>query len=135
MAKTHNDKRHLARMAMVQALFIDEWSGQDWDEVDFPYDKEILAEIREKKAEYDAEIQAVAKERPLSELSRIDVVILRLMLHEHKTKKTPIKVLIDEGVELAQDFGGENTYAFVNAVLQKLFVAELNNSDDDNKSE
>lgn len=118
------DKRHLARMALVQALFAAEFPGQSWEELETVYDKQIWQSIRDNQAEYDREIAQVAVERPVSELAKTDLIILRLILHESKTKDTPAKVLIDEGVELAKDFGGENSYAFVNAVLEKLLLKD-----------
>lgn len=118
------DKRHLARMALVQALFAAEFPGQSWEELETVYDKQIWQAIRQNQVEYDREIAQVAVERPVSELAKIDLIILRLILHESKTKDTPAKVLIDEGVELAKDFGGENSYAFVNAVLEKLLLKD-----------
>ena len=118
------DRRHLERMALMQAVFIDEFPGQSWENLEIQFDHQALAEIREHKNEYDQQIAAIAKERPLKDLAKIDLAILRLILHESMTKKTPPKVLIDEGVELAKDFGGENSYAFVNAVLEKLLLKE-----------
>jgi N utilization substance protein B len=119
---TKIDRRHLQRMALVQALFIDEFPGQSWSDFAVDYNQETLDALRSAKAEYDQQIQAVATERPLAELAKTDLAILRLILHESKTKNTPLKVLIDEGVELAKDFGGEHSYAFINAVLEKLLL-------------
>jgi N utilization substance protein B len=42
---------------------------------------------------------------------------LRLAVYELENKKTPPKVVIDEAVELAKEFGGENSPPFVNGVL------------------
>lgn len=119
------DPRHLERMSLLQALFIDEFPGQSWENLELKFDQEALTEIRNNKTEYDQEISQVAQERPLYDLARIDLAILRLILHESKTKGTPVKVLIDEGVELAKDFGGEHSYAFINAVLEKLLLKKL----------
>jgi N utilization substance protein B len=116
------DSRHLERMALVQALFVDEFPHQNWESFEVNFNHQILNEIRANKNDYDSQIQAIATERPINELAKTDLAILRLILHESKTKDTPIKVLIDEGVELAKDFGGEHSYAFVNAVLEKLLL-------------
>jgi N utilization substance protein B len=118
------DSRHQERMAMVQALYVDEFPGQSWENLEINYDRELLEEIRQRKVEYDAQIQQIATERPVTDLSKVDLVILRLILHERATRGTPIKVLIDEGVELAKDFGGEHSYAFINAVLEKLLLPQ-----------
>ena len=123
--KIKDDARHHDRMAMVQALFTDEFPGQSWSDMELvSFDQSLLDEIRTHKHEYDAQIQTVATERPVNDLAKIDLAILRLILHEHATKDTPVKVLIDEGVELAKDFGAENSYAFVNAVLEKLMLPD-----------
>lgn len=123
--KIKDDARHHDRMAMVQALFVDEFPGQSWEDMELvDYDPQLLEEIRQHKHEYDEKIQAVATERPIADLAKIDLAILRLILHEHQTKATPVKVLIDEGVELAKDFGAENSYAFVNAVLEKIMMPD-----------
>ncbi len=119
------DPRHLERMSLLQALFIDEFPGQSWESLELKFDQAALTEIRNNKTIYDQEISQVAQERPLHDLARIDLAILRLILHESKTKATPVKVLIDEGVELAKDFGGEHSYAFINAVLEKLLLKKL----------
>lgn len=116
------DKRHLARMALVQALFAAEFPGQSWEQLETVYDREVWQAIRDHQNEYDQEIAQIATERPISELAKIDLIIMRLILHESKTKDTPAKVLIDEGVELAKDFGSESSYAFVNAILEKLLL-------------
>ncbi|MBQ6449413.1 transcription antitermination protein NusB [bacterium] len=123
--KIKDDTRHRDRMAMVQALFTDEFPGQSWSDMELvSFNQNLLDEIRAHKHEYDAQIQTVATERPVHDLAKIDLAILRLILHEHATKDTPVKVLIDEGVELAKDFGAENSYAFVNAVLEKLMLPD-----------
>lgn len=57
----------------------------------------------------------------LSRLALVDLCILRLaayelLFHEH----TPLKVVIDEAIELAKAFGGADSGAFVNGVLDKI---------------
>ncbi len=119
------DHRHQERMSLLQALFIDEFPQQSWTDLELKFDQAALDDIRLHKADYDQQIQTIAQERPLKDLAKIDLSILRLILHESATKKTPAKVLIDEGVELAKDFGGEHAYAFINAVLEKLLLSKL----------
>lgn len=119
-----HDGRHLARMRLMQALFVDEYKNQSWENFEIEFNQQALEEIRDRKSYYDEQIQKVAKERPLSDLARVDLSILRLILHEHEKKKTPVKVLINEGVELAKEFGAEQSYAFINAVLEKILLNE-----------
>ena len=73
----------------------------------------------------DQLISQVATERPLSDINKVDLAVLRLIVFEWKQKKTPPKVLINEGVELARTFGTENSYRFVNGVLGKIIINEI----------
>lgn len=77
----------------------------------------------------DAYIQPLAPEWPLSQIARIDRVVLRMGLWEMQHgKETPLKVVINEAVELAKGFGAENASKFVNGVLgtaaKKLGIVE-----------
>jgi N utilization substance protein B len=66
----------------------------------------------------DEVITKHAPEWPLDKLNRIDLAILRLAVFELSVeKKEPIKVIIDEAVELAKEMGSENSPAFINGVL------------------
>ncbi len=66
----------------------------------------------------DEFIQPLAPDWPLSQISRIDRAILRSAVWEMKNSKDiPIKVIINEAVELAKSFGAENSSKFVNGVL------------------
>jgi transcription antitermination protein NusB len=115
------DPRHQRRQELMQRLFtysfIDHSPGvveqfeaeEEWDD--------LLATI----PEIDTEVQAAATERPLTEINKVDLAILRLIMFESKRKKTPKKVLINEGIELAKEFGTESSPKFVNGVLAKLF--------------
>lgn len=70
----------------------------------------------------DQTIATVATERPLSEINKVDLAILRLIVFEWKEKQTPPKVLINEAVELAKQFGTDSSPKFVNGVLGKLLL-------------
>jgi N utilization substance protein B len=66
----------------------------------------------------DALLGPIAPEWPISQIARMDRIILRIgtyeLLHE---KDTPPKVVINEAVELAKGFGGDNSSKFINGVL------------------
>lgn len=69
----------------------------------------------------DPLIEKSAPAFPLEGIAKIDVAILRLATFELLfEKKEPPKVIIDEAVELAKEFGGEGSPAFVNGVLGTL---------------
>lgn len=113
--KTKSDPRHQKRRIIVKNLFSCLFYPQ---QPQFAETKEILA----KKNEIDQEILASAPEWPIERINKIDLAILRLAIFELLFKKTaPPKVVIDEAVELAKEFGSENSPSFVNGVLGTVF--------------
>lgn len=117
------DSRHLHREDVFQQLFA--WTFNAAQQVTAgekanPTIREIIAML----PELDADIAIAAPERPVSEINKVDLTILRVILWEARTKKTPKKVLVDEGIELAKSFGSEQTPKFVNAALARLLLDE-----------
>jgi transcription antitermination protein NusB len=69
----------------------------------------------------DGFIAEHAPEWPLDQVATIDRNILRIALWEFAVySKTPIKVAINEAVELAKVYGSDSTPRFVNGVLGSL---------------
>lgn len=71
----------------------------------------------------DALLSSHVEHWVLSRLALVDLCILRiaayeLLFHGH----TPWKVVIDEAIELAKEFGGKDSGAFVNGVLDKMYA-------------
>lgn len=125
------DPRHLKRMKLVQELFargFNELIGQeniDQNGATMNQDQDILIEqILAEKAEFDEQVLAIAPERPLADINKVDLAILRVIMFESKHKDTPKKVLINEAVELAKEFGTESSPKFINGVLGKLLITE-----------
>lgn len=120
------DSRHHGRIAKLQLLFAASFAQFDpaaitgeWSAADLAW----LEEIRPQLVEIDAAIAEHAPERPLSEVNQIDLNIMRLVIHEQRSSQTPVKVLVDEAIELAKEFGSENSAKFVNGVLAKILFA------------
>ena len=66
----------------------------------------------------DTAISEAAKDRPITEINKIDLAILRLAVFELIIKTSaPFKVIVDEAVELAKEFGSESSSAFINGAL------------------
>lgn len=118
------DPRHQRRIEIVQALFAygfyDEQNQPSFD----PDQKALIEDILNEIPELDAEIQPIAPERPLHDINRVDLAILRSIVFESKHKKTPKKVLIDEAVELAKELGSESSPKFVNGVLGQMLLPD-----------
>ena len=74
--------------------------------------------------EIDKIIAASAPQWPIDQISIIDRNVLRLGLYEllygDKTAVPP-KVAINEAIELAKSFGGENSGKFINGVLGTVY--------------
>ncbi len=119
---SHIDHRHERRVSLMQDLFQCTFSGatlQTWRQT--KPDSTVL-KIIDALPEIDVKIQAAAPERPLEDINKVDLAILRLIMFESEHKKTPKKVLINEAVELAKAFGSDTSHKFVNGVLAKLML-------------
>lgn len=127
--------RHLSRTVAMQSLY--EWNfhhvqsiGEIADRVVKPVEKDVDTEYLKRTVEGTVEnikeiddlITQAAPEWPLDQISVIDKSILRLAAYELlKTEEIPPKVAINEAVELAKTFGGENSSKFINGVLGTLY--------------
>lgn len=79
--------------------------------------EKIMARI----PELDREIDRVAEGWKTRRMGKVELTILRLAVYEMKDDgEIPAKVAINEAVELAKKFGGDDSPAFVNGILAKL---------------
>jgi transcription antitermination protein NusB len=85
------------------------------------FSREIVFGIIPITAKLDELISQHAPEWPLDQVAIIDRNIIRIALWEFAVGKcSPIKVAINEGIELAKQFGSDSTPRFVNGVLGSL---------------
>lgn len=109
--KTARDPRHLKRREAVRHLFAYAFKKEQLL-------NELAARVIANLDKIDEKIVDSAPEWPLERINKIDLAILRLAVYELSIQKSePPKVIIDEAVELAKEFGAENSAAFVNGVL------------------
>jgi N utilization substance protein B len=129
--------RHLGRIVALQTLYEQDFrrdagdTSFDLDSVldrnitryketidDQQFIRRLVHGISGKTAELDAILQPNAPEWPLDQIARMDLVVLRMGVYElvHDAEVPP-KVVINEAVELAKAFGGENSSKFINGVL------------------
>lgn len=60
-------------------------------------------------------------DRPFTSLDPIELTILRIATYEFKHSfDVPFRVVIHEAIELAQTFGSDDSYKFINSVLDKM---------------
>jgi transcription antitermination factor NusB len=107
--KVKSDPRHKKRIKLMQQLFANSFHQLDDD----PESNLIIADI----ADIDQRISQAAPEWPISQINKVDLAILRLSIYELKQKQVPYKVAIDEAVELAKEYGSDNSAKFINGVL------------------
>lgn len=122
------DKRHAHRVELMQLLFTNTFLQDGEQHLDLEAvasnDVAWLKEILDALPLLDKLLAQFAPERPLSEINKVDLAIMRLILFEGRTSDTPKKVLIDEAVELAKEFGTDSSPKFVNGVLGKVLFIE-----------
>lgn len=112
------DARHTRRIEAVEDLFAYSFVQPSFKP---PHKSDIFNAIVPKIKEIDEHIVEFAPKFPIDRLSKIDLAILRLAIYELKINSVePIKVVINEAVELAKELGGEKSYTFINGVLGKL---------------
>ena len=132
--------RHISRSIVLQTLF--EWDLNDIErkgvlevlnrnitefapnKADAPFIEKLLDGVLGKQVELDQVIAKAAPEWPIDRISPVDRNILRLGLFEllfADRKEVPAKVAINEAIELAKQFGGENSSRFVNGVLGAVY--------------
>jgi len=103
------------------------------DDVDFV--KQLVSGVIKQAPKLDAELQPVAPDWPIDQIARMDRLVLRMGLYElENSKDIPTKVVINEAVELAKSFGGDNSSKFVNGVLGTLLKNKDNAPEQSKKS-
>src|SRR3989338_3044840 len=132
--------RHLSRSVVLQTLF--EWDfrslptesakealARNVNEFapaagDLPFMEALLTGAIGRKTDLDLVITKAAPEWPLERIAPIDRNVLRLGADEllfADRAAVPAKVAINEAIELAKSFGGENSGRFVNGVLGAVY--------------
>ena len=78
--------------------------------------KDIYAHIEE----LDAAINEVSKGWKTSRMGKVDLTLIRLAVYEIRfEEEIPVKVSINEAIELAKKYGTDDSPAFVNGILAK----------------
>ena len=95
-------------------------TDNDMKKVDRTYFHELLHGVPARLPELDAALQP-ALDRPLIEVSQVEKAILRISAFELLARPdVPWRVIINEGIELAKVFGADDSFKYVNGVLDKV---------------
>lgn len=90
-------------------------------EKDETYVSERVYDIISKLNEIDSDIEEASESWTVSRMSKIDLSIMRLAYYEMRfDESVPLQVAINEAVEIAKLYGGDNSPSFINGVLGKL---------------
>ena len=125
--------RSQARRAAVQAVYQWQLSGLDHREIaaqfgehrspermDFVYFQELLTNVAERTDILDQAL-VDALDRPVEQVDPVELAILRIGTFELLFRPdVPLKVIINEGVELAKVFGAEESHRYINGILDAL---------------
>jgi transcription antitermination protein NusB len=125
--------RHGARRLLVQALYQQQVGGHshselvaqfatgaDFERVDGEYFLRLLEEILADTSGLDSLIAADA-DRPVAQLDPVERGILWLGLAELKMHpEVPVRVVINEAVNLAREFGAQDGHRYINAILDQM---------------
>lgn len=120
--KLKSDPRHRARVAAVKSLFEVSFRPKAKAETDA-----IVGEVVAKRTKIDGLLKKYAPAWPIAQIAPIDLAILRLAIYEllFKTEKEPYKVVIDEAVEIAKEFGSAGSAGFINGVLGSVVKSKV----------
>jgi len=127
--------RTRARECALQALYQLDTSGgtaegalqgifahfEDGDAADRRFAEALVRGVQTEKPSIDEIIQRYSQNWKLERMARVDRNILRLGVYELlRRADVPVKVTLNEAVELGKKFGSEESSAFVNGVLDKI---------------
>lgn len=129
--------RHLGRIVALQTLYEQDFRRECDDKAfslddvlvrnisryretidDTTFIEKLVHGVNVNQATIDAVIVPVAPEWPIDQIARMDRIVLRIGVYELlHDDSIPPKVVINEAVELAKAFGGDNSSKFINGVL------------------
>ncbi len=123
--------RRKARALAFQALYEIDTVGHEVEEVvtrllteeklsdeNAAFTRELVSGVIQNRKKIDRNIRSFAPAWPIEQIPVVDRNILRLAIFEILLdNKVPVKVAINEAVELAKTFGSDNSAKFVNGVL------------------
>lgn len=133
------DYRHQARSLALQALYeldctdhkvgtvlSERLSAPDLREETTALTTRLVQGVLENQYQINMMIHRYAPEWPLTQIAFVDRNILRIAIYELIIDRSnPVKVVINEAVELAKTFGTESSPRFINGVLGALVAQEI----------
>ncbi|HET7839278.1 MAG TPA: transcription antitermination factor NusB [Rectinemataceae bacterium] len=131
--------RRKARILAFQALYAwDAGGGAEWDLLSFPWLEEdklsslddevasfarlLIAGTLEKIGSVDEAIRSHLQNWAFERLKRVDLAVLRIGAYSLLFQADiPAQITIDEAIEIVKEYGSEDSYRFVNGVLDGIW--------------
>jgi N utilization substance protein B len=127
-------KRHHARELALKVLFQLEGTGDDPEEVlgyhasesgasddVTKFARQLVHGVLENRNRLDAILSEASEHWKLEQMAKVDRVILRIAVYEIAIdRKVPTKAAINESIELAKTFSGDDAGRFVNGILGRV---------------
>lgn len=89
--------------------------------IDLDFVDSVVTSLSLERAPIDRLIQKISKNWKLYRMNSVDRNIIRMVIAEARAfPETPMRVLINEAIEIAKIYGADNSPSFVNGVLDKL---------------
>lgn len=108
---TEYTPEHIERQFLVE---------EDMRKADVPYFQKLIQEIPAHIGEFDETLSPLL-DRPIKQLDPIERALLWIGLYELQyVRDIPWRVVINEAVELAKQFGADQSYKYINGVLDKI---------------
>lgn len=119
--KTKSDPRHQARVRTVKSLFENIFNPTRTGKLP------LAQNVQKYQNKIDKLIVKNAPAWPIEQIAPIDLAILRLAIYELliSRKKQPYKVVIDEAVEIAKQYGSAKSGSFINGVLGSIIKSNI----------
>jgi len=124
--RSHSGKRHQARELALRVLFQLETSTDDPDEVlQYPaFASDLVRGVLANREELDAVLREASEHWKVEQMAKVDRTILRIAVYELTIDKhVPPKAAINESIELAKTFSGDDAGRFVNGILGRVASA------------
>lgn len=126
--------RHSGRVIAVQTLYIYEmsqneqalsdwrWISSDLKEESLLFARFLLNGIYAHLDEIDRMIESASDKRDFDRIAKVDLAVLRVSAYEMLFQAQPLtpRIVIDEAVEISKNFSADDSYRFVNGILDKL---------------
>ena len=126
--------RHSGRVIAVQTLYIYEmsqneqalfdwrWISSDLKEESLLFARFLLNGIYTHLDEIDRMIESASDKRDFDRIAKVDLAVLRVSVYEMLFQAQPLtpRIVIDEAVEISKNFSADDSYRFVNGILDKL---------------